>query len=76
MFVSLVVQSLEVLAFELGELDAVGGVAEVEVEDRPDEGEAAGLAGNRPMTLVRRLTSPSDRSSRLVLRHLRRWRVG
>ena len=30
----------------------------------------------RPMTLVRRLTSPSDRSSRFVLRHRRRWRVG
>jgi hypothetical protein len=37
--------ALEVLAFELGELDAVGGVADVEVEDGPDEGEAAGLAG-------------------------------
>jgi hypothetical protein len=36
---------LQALAFELGELDAVGGVADVEVEDRPDEGEAAGLAG-------------------------------
>jgi len=45
LFVSLVVQSLEVLAFELGELDAVGGVADVEVEHGPDEGEAAGLVG-------------------------------
>jgi hypothetical protein len=45
LFVFLVAQSLEVLAFELGELDAVGGVADVEVEDGPDEGEAAGLAG-------------------------------
>ena len=43
--VSLVSQSLEVLAFELGELDAVGRVADVEVKDGPDEGEAAGLAG-------------------------------
>jgi hypothetical protein len=29
----------------LGELDAVGGVGDVEVEDGPDEGQAAGLAG-------------------------------
>jgi hypothetical protein len=36
---------VEALAFELGELDAVGGVGDVEVEDGPDEGEAAGLAG-------------------------------
>src|SRR4051794_2826407 len=43
--VSLVSGSLELLAFELGELDAVGGVADVEVQDGPDEGEAAGLAG-------------------------------
>jgi hypothetical protein len=34
-----------VLAFELAEPDAVLGVGDVEVEDRPDEGEAAGLAG-------------------------------
>ena len=30
--------------------------------------------GKRPITLVRRLTSPSDRSSRFVERHRRRWR--
>src|SRR4051795_13773125 len=41
----LVADALEVLAFELGELDAVGGVADVEVKDGPDEREAAGLAG-------------------------------
>src|SRR3954452_3312683 len=35
----------ERLTLELGELDAVGGVGDVEVEDGPDEGEAAGLAG-------------------------------
>jgi hypothetical protein len=34
-----------VLAFELAESDAVLGVGDVEVEDGPDEGEAAGLAG-------------------------------
>ena len=72
----LVSDALEALAFELGELDAVGGVSDVEVKDGPDEREAAGLAGKRPITLVRRLTSPSDRSSRFVDRHLRRWRVG
>jgi hypothetical protein len=35
-FVALVAESLEVLAFELGELDAVGGVADVEVKRGPD----------------------------------------
>jgi hypothetical protein len=34
-----------VLAFELGEVDAVGGVGDVEIEDRPNERRAAGLAG-------------------------------
>ena len=42
---SLVAHSLEVLALELGEVDAVGGVSDVEVEHGPDEREAAGLAG-------------------------------
>ena len=42
---SLVWHPLEALAFELGELDAVGGVGDVEVEHGPDEREAAGLAG-------------------------------
>jgi hypothetical protein len=41
----LVSHSLEALALELGEPDAVGGVRDVEVEDRPDEREATGLAG-------------------------------
>ena len=41
---SLVSHSVEGLALELGELDAVGGVADVEVKDGPDEREAAGLA--------------------------------
>jgi hypothetical protein len=41
----LVADVLEALAFELGELDGVGGVADVEVKDGPDEREAAGLAG-------------------------------
>jgi hypothetical protein len=43
--VTLIAESFEVLAFELGEADAVGGVADVEVQDGPDEGQAAGLAG-------------------------------
>jgi hypothetical protein len=43
--VALIAKPLEVLAFELGELDAVGGVADVEVKYGPDEREAAGLAG-------------------------------
>jgi hypothetical protein len=34
-----------VLAFELGELDAVGGMGDVEVKHGPDECEPAGLAG-------------------------------
>ena len=42
---SLVSHSLEGLALELGELDAVGGVGDVEVQDGPDEREAARLAG-------------------------------
>jgi hypothetical protein len=43
--VSLISPPLEALAFELGEVDAVGGVGDVEVQDGPDEREAAGLAG-------------------------------
>jgi hypothetical protein len=72
----LVSHGLWALALELGELDAVGGVGDVEVEYGPDEREAAGLAGDWPITLVRRLTSPSDLSSRLVDSHLRRCLVG
>ena len=45
MIVALVSGALELLALELGELDAVGGVGDVEVEHGPDEREAAGLAG-------------------------------
>jgi hypothetical protein len=58
--------SSQALAFELTEPDAVLGVRDVEVEHRPDERQAAGLAGEAPITLVRRLTSASERSSRLV----------
>jgi hypothetical protein len=35
----------EALVFELGEPDSVGGVADVEVKHGPNEGEAAGFAG-------------------------------
>jgi hypothetical protein len=68
----LVSDALEVLAFELGELDAVGGVGDVEVKDGPDQGEAAGLAGEpadylrpaldlaqRPLEQVRRAPPPA-----------------
>jgi hypothetical protein len=66
LFVAFVLIRFEVLALELMNLIPVGGVRDVEVKHRPDESEAAGLAWDRPMTLVRRLTSPSDRSSRFV----------
>jgi hypothetical protein len=75
-FASGVSDSAQALAFELVEPDAVLGVGDVEVEHGPYEREAAGLAGKRPITLVRRLTSASERSSRLVLRHRRRCLVG
>ena len=72
-----VAQLLEALAVELVEVDAIGLVGDQEVEDGPDEGEAAVLPGEGgPITLVRRLTSPRDRSRRFVLRHVRRWRGG
>jgi hypothetical protein len=45
LFVVLVSQPLEALAFELAEPDAVLGVCDVEVKHGPDEREAAGLAG-------------------------------
>jgi hypothetical protein len=45
LFTAFVSDRLEALAFEPGELDAVRGVGDLEVEDGPDEGEAAGLAG-------------------------------
>ena len=41
----LVFDAVEVLAVDVGEGRAVAGVAEEQVEHRPDEGEAAGLAG-------------------------------
>ena len=76
LFVSVVSDPLEVLAFELGEVDAVGGVGDVEVEHGPDEREQLVSPGKRPITLVGGLTSPSDRSSRFGLRHRRRCLVG
>ena len=41
----LVLDAVEVLAVQIGECGAVAGVAEEQVEHGPDEGEAAGLAG-------------------------------
>jgi hypothetical protein len=58
LFVFFVADVLEALAVECVEVDAVGLVGQKEIEDRPDEGQAAVLA--REITLVRRLTSPSD----------------
>jgi hypothetical protein len=45
LLIALVSDPLEVLALELGEPDAVGLVGEVEVEDGPDERQAAFLTG-------------------------------
>jgi hypothetical protein len=45
LIVALVSETPQALVVELRELDAVGGVRDVEVKDGPDEGEAAGLAG-------------------------------
>jgi hypothetical protein len=45
LFVALVSHAAQAFVFELGEPDAVLGVGDVEVEDGPDQGEAAGLAG-------------------------------
>ena len=45
LLVALVARPLEVLAVECGEVDAVGLVGDQQVQDGPDEGEAAGLAG-------------------------------
>jgi hypothetical protein len=47
----LVSGSVEVLAVELGESDAVGLVGDDEVEDGPYEGEAAVLAGEAARSL-------------------------
>ena len=44
----LVFDSVEVFAVDVGEGRAVAGVAEEQVEYRPDEREAAGLAGEPP----------------------------
>jgi len=41
----LVFDSVEVLAVQVGERGSVAGVVEEQVEDGPDHGEAAGLAG-------------------------------
>ncbi len=41
----MVLDAVEVLAVDVGEGGAVAGVAEEQVEDCPDRGDAAGLAG-------------------------------
>ena len=45
LFGAVVSRSFEVLAVECGEVDAVGLVGDEQVQYGPDEGEAAGLAG-------------------------------
>jgi hypothetical protein len=45
LFAAGVSHSAQVVAFELAEPDAVLGVGDVEVKHGPDEGQAAGLAG-------------------------------
>jgi len=50
----------EVLAVERGEVDAVGLVGDQQVEHRPDEGEAAGLAGEA----AHHLGAPADLAER------------
>jgi hypothetical protein len=64
------------LAFELAESDAVLGVGDGEVEDGPDEGEAAGLAGEAADHLGAAFDLGERLSSRFVLRHLRRCLIG
>jgi hypothetical protein len=56
LFVSFVADPLEALALEFVEADAVGLVGDEEVEDGPDEGEAAVLAGEA----AHHLGSPFD----------------
>ena len=60
MFVSFVADPLEALALEFVEADAVGLVGDQEVEDGPDEGEAAVLAGEA----AHHLRAPFDLAER------------
>ena len=46
------------------------------VEHGPDQGQAAGLAGRRPMTLTRRRVSPKVRSMKLECRMRWWWAAG
>ena len=48
--IALVSDPLEALALELGELDAVGGVADVEVEHDPERARPLLSPGNRRIT--------------------------
>ena len=52
------------------------GTGDDEVDDRPGEGQAGRLLGEAPITLVRRRTSPSERSSGFVERRRVRSRSG
>jgi hypothetical protein len=55
-----VLDSVEVLAVDVGERGAVAGVAEEQVGDRPDERQAAGLAGEP----ADRFGAPADLAER------------
>ena len=56
----LVFDPVEVLAVDVGERGAVAGVVEEEVEDRPDQCQAAGLAGEA----AHHLGAPADLAER------------
>ncbi len=57
----------EALVLELGELDAVGGVANVEVEHGPYERQAAALAGEPCMACSLELSAQADRPGATAL---------
>src|SRR5215218_6765472 len=63
--VAFISDPLEALAVELAEPDAVGLVGDVEVEDGPDEREAAGLAGE-PADHLRASFDLAERSLKQV----------
>ena len=73
---ALVADALEVAAFELGEPDAVGGVADVEVKHGPDQREAAGLAGEAADDLGAALDLAERALEQVRQRQRRRCRAG
>jgi hypothetical protein len=63
----LVFDSVEVLAVDVGERGAVAGVAEEQIEHRPNEREAAGLAGE-PAHHLRAPANLTERSLQEICR--------